>query len=840
MQNEPTESPAGADAFAERLQRALGRNYVLERELGGGGMSRVFRAHESKLGRPVVIKTLPEEVGESISRERFRREVMVAATLQHPHIVGVLDAGDAAGLPYFVMPFVEGESLRGRLTREGPLSVAHTVSILRDVARALSFAHSRGIVHRDIKPDNILLAAGSAVVTDFGIAKAVQTARSEIRGQRSDAIAAASADVGPLTSLGTSLGTPAYMAPEQVAGDPHADHRADLYGLGATAYEMLTGRTSATGRTAAELLTAQLIDRPDAPSRHRSGIPLALEQLVMRCLEKDPARRPQSADEVLTLLDNPSVVSGAVASAQVASVRPALVGVRLRTLVIAGAATLVLAAIAIVVTQPPRREGANASSPATVATARAPTIGVLPLVSVSPDSTDNYIALGMTDELTSALARVRGIRVTSRSAAAAAQEGGPSVGEMAKRLGVSFLLEGTVQRDGKRLRVTARLVNGADGFTVWSDVFERSTDDLLAVQSAIASAIANAVRADLAPPASGDTSVVSEVAGTRDLQAYNEYLRGHFLLERRGEDALRQAVVAFKAALARDSVFARAWAELAQAYAVLPLHSNAAPDSLWPLAEAAAHRALALDGSLAAAHAALGNIYNGQLRWREGRLALERAIASDSTYAAAYQWLGENLLLNGDIGGARRMLEQAERRDPGSTIVPAVLALALGLEGNADVAIAKARNAVGRDPAVVATRVMLASVYLYAQRPREALRELEVARASSPGLPLVLGTLGYAYAITGNRTLAMAVEDTLQRMASRPGAASALAKVQIGLRDIGGALTSLERAVAARDPFFSSEPMASPLFDPIRSSPRFGRVIAAAGLDGARLASLRR
>jgi serine/threonine-protein kinase len=835
MHTDRPNSSVEANAFAERLQRALGDAYVIERELGGGGMSRVFLAHEMKLGRPVVIKTLPEEVAESISRERFSREVMVSANLQHPHIVGVLDAGDADGLPYFVMPFVEGESLRARLTRDGALGVAQSVSILRDVARALAFAHARGVIHRDIKPDNILIAHGSALVADFGVAKAVQRARSERRGPRPDGPFTTNSSVGRLTSIGVSLGTPAYMSPEQVAGDPNADHRADLYALGATAYEMLTARPPFAGGTPAEVLAAHLVQAPDAPSHLRTGIPAALEQVVLRCLEKDPDKRPQSADALIALLEDPSVVSGAVPSSQVATARTATSARRNRIVTTGG----VLAIVALGTVFAIRTRGGNAvtraATGAPTTAVRTPTVAVLPLVSISADSTDNYIAMGMTDEITSALARVRGLRVASRSAAAAAQEGAPGVEETAKRLGVSFLLEGTVQRDGKRLRVTARLVNGADGFTVWSDVFDRTTSDLLTVESAIASAIASAVRADIAGAAEPDTAAVAATGGTRNLDAYNEYLRGHFLLERRGEVALRQAVDAFTGALRRDSLFARAWAELAQTYAVLPLHSDVSPDSVWPLAERAARRALALDNTLAAAHAALGNIYNGQLRWRDGRAELERAIQLDSSYAAAYQWLGENLLLNGDNAGARSMFEQAMRRDPSTTIVPALLALSLGITGNKDSAVAIARDAVSRDPAVLATRVMLGSVYLYAQRPRDAVRELEAARSAAPALPLVLGALGYAYAAVGDTARASAIADTLQRMVPRAGAVSALAKVQLGLGDTGAALTSLERAIAARDPFFGSEPLSSPLFNSIRGNPRFARIVGAAGLNLGRL-----
>ena len=295
------------DDLSQQLQRTLGAAYVIERELGGGGMSRVFLARETAFDRRVVIKVLPPELSASVSIERFRREIQLAAGLQHPHIVPVLTAGIADGLPYFTMPFVDGESLRARLAREHELTVGDTVSILRDVAKALAYAHARGIVHRDIKPDNVLLSGGSAVVTDFGVAKALSA--STERGSSG------------LTSLGMAMGTPAYMAPEQAAADPDTDHRADLYALGAMAYEMLTGRPLFPGRSPQQVLAAHTMQTPEPVQRLRPSLPPALASLVMRCLEKHPADRPKSAEDLLQLLDSVATPSGGSAPAMSVATR---------------------------------------------------------------------------------------------------------------------------------------------------------------------------------------------------------------------------------------------------------------------------------------------------------------------------------------------------------------------------------------------------------------------------------------------------------------------------------------------------------------------------------------
>ena len=281
-----------------QLQATLSGAYTLERELGGGGMSRVFVADEIRLGRKVVVKVLSPELAAGISAERFEREIRMAASLQQANIVPVLTAGDTNGLPYFTMPFVEGESLRHRLAKQPPLSISDTLRILGDVARALQYAHERGIVHRDIKPDNVLLSGGTAVVTDFGIAKGLSASRTGGSGGSG----------ATLTQLGTSIGTPAYMAPEQAAGDPNVDHRADVYAFGCMAFELLAGRPPFHGRTPARILAAHMGEPPANIAELRLDAPAGLSDLVMRCLEKDPDARTQTAAEIVAVLNG--VTSG--------------------------------------------------------------------------------------------------------------------------------------------------------------------------------------------------------------------------------------------------------------------------------------------------------------------------------------------------------------------------------------------------------------------------------------------------------------------------------------------------------------------------------------------------
>src|ERR1044071_7443054 len=281
--------------FRDQLQSALGDAYALEQELGGGGMSRVLVAHDKRFNIKVVVKVLTPELAAGVSASRFEREIPLVAALQQANIVPLLNAGETSGLPYYTMPFVDGLSLRARLARSGAMPVAEVVSVIRDVTRALAYAHDHGVVHRDIKPENILLSGDAAVVTDFGIAKALSAAKTDAPG-------------GTLTQIGTSLGTPAYMSPEQASGDPATDHRTDFYALGCVAYEMLASESPFGGRPVHQLFAAHMTEPPAPIGPQRPACPPGLASLIMRCLEKDPARRPQTAREILQALD--SVTTG--------------------------------------------------------------------------------------------------------------------------------------------------------------------------------------------------------------------------------------------------------------------------------------------------------------------------------------------------------------------------------------------------------------------------------------------------------------------------------------------------------------------------------------------------
>ena len=785
------------DDLQSRVQSALGPGYRIERELGGGGMSRVFLADEAALGRKVVVKVLSPELGAGLNVERFRREIQLAAGLQHPHIVPVLAAGEASGLPYFMMLYVAGDSLRARLRRDGALPIAEVVAIVRDVARGLAFAHARGVVHRDIKPDNVLLAGGSATVTDFGVAKALSSARHAEGG-------------GSLTLVGNSLGTPAYMAPEQAAADPDTDHRADLYALGVVAYELLAGATPFEGRTPRALLAAQMAEAPPPITELRPDTPPALARLVMQLLEKDPADRPETADAVLAALDDPDAIRS---QPQPAASVPARRGRRV-LLAVAGLAVLLLVAAGVVML---RRE---------IPPAGADAVAVLPFVNSGGDAQDEYFSDGMTDELTSALSQVRGLRVASRTSAYAYKgRRDVDVRQIGRQLGVGAVLEGTIRRDGDRIRLSARLTGTHDGLTVWSEQYERKVADVFKLQDELSSAIV----ATLAPRLTGKLPARRQTA---DLEAYDLYLRGRYLWHTRGDSALRAAAGLFSQAIERDPGFADAHAGLADALALLPVYGLTSADSALPIARREAERAVALDSVNADAYATLGLVAKSAGDWAGAERALRRSLALDPNGAAAHQWYGEVLVITGHPAEGAAQVTMARRLDPLSPIVAAEMSFMLALAGDSAAAFREGAAAVNLAPTLWATHAFLGSAFVFSDRPGAAVAELARAVALDSNVTIFTGILGFALARAGRLDSARAVASRLEGRALQHAASPAgVAIAYLGLGDAARALTWFERAVRERDQFLLAIGVSPRWFDPIREDPRFVAGARQIGLD---------
>jgi len=633
----------------DQLQLALGTAYTLEDELGGGGMSRVFVATEVALGRRVVVKVLPEEMVGQVSLERFKREIALAARLQHPHVVPLLTAGDASGLPYFTMPLVEGESLRARIARQGELPLSEAMRLLREIASALAYAHDRGIVHRDIKPDNVLLSGGSAMITDFGVAKAIS--------------ASSDSEAGNTTSMGVALGTPAYMSPEQASADPAVDHRADIYAFGVMAYELLTGQPPFSGRTPQGLLAAHVTETPEFITRRRQTIPPALGSLVMRCLEKRAADRPQTALDLMHGLDQITTPSGGsaptTAMAAVSSESATTAATTAATPVRSRAGRLIGIAAALVVLA-----GATwfASTKTAGVAASAPrSIAVLP-TDMGSDTAHAYLADGLSSELTTRLSKIPGLLVRAYSSSKAMQ--GKPLGEAGKTLDVSSLLTASLVRSGNRLRVTASLIDPTNESVQWSETFEESDQDQFALQDKLVNAIADALKFTLSP----EVRAKVEARGTRSAEALDLVQRSNFLTDQFTAASFQQAVSLAELAIQKDSLYAGGWAALANA---LGSQSDdfLSPLDVLPRMRPAIERALALDPSSAESHAQAGTLH----MWKDwdpvsARRAFERALEIDSTNVMSARWYSQ--LLSSEYGesgdSAVAVLERGIRTNPGN------------------------------------------------------------------------------------------------------------------------------------------------------------------------------
>ena len=578
----------------DRLRTALSDRYMFDREVGRGGMATVYLAQDQKHDRPVAIKVLHPYLAVNLGPERFLREIQIAAQLQHPHIVPLYDSGQAGDLLYYVMPYVEGESLRQRLAREQRLPVEDALHLGRSVAAALDYAHRHGVVHRDIKPENVMLHEGEAVVTDFGIAKAVTAAAAST-----------------LTQTGATVGTPAYMSPEQAAGAAELDGRSDVYSLGCVVYEMLSGRTPFTGPTA-QAIIAQCFTEPPPPLRGaRSDLPEWLEPVVMKSLAKDAGDRFATAAQFSQALKQP------------------------------GAST------------PP------GMTTTTAAAATTKSIAVLPFVNMSADPENEYFTDGIAEEIINALTKIQALRVASRTSSFAFKGKNQDIRKVGEQLNVTTVLEGSVRKAGTRLRVTAQLVNVTDGYHLWSERYDRELQDVFAIQDEIAGNIVRALRVVL----SDAEKRAIEKAPTANVQAYDYYLRGRQFFHQFRRTGMQFARRMFERAIEVDPEYAIAYAGVADCCSFLYMYWDGSNANLEG-AESASRKALALDPELAEAHASRGFAVSLSRQYEEARREFETAIRLDPKLYEAHYFYARACFQEGKLEEAVRHYQDASRVRP--------------------------------------------------------------------------------------------------------------------------------------------------------------------------------
>jgi TolB-like protein/tRNA A-37 threonylcarbamoyl transferase component Bud32 len=771
-----------ADEFS-RLKAALAGRLVIERELGQGGMATVYLARDLKHNRQVAVKVLRPELAAALGTERFLREIQIVAKLSHPHILQLHDSGEAEGFLYFVMPFVDGESLRQRLERQGRLPVATAVQLAIEIAGALDYAHHQGIVHRDIKPENILLHTGQAVVSDFGIARAI------------DAAAGDGSGINRLTTAGVAIGTPPYMSPEQVTGDA-VDGRTDVYALGCVLYEMLDGAPPFRGPSQRAVLAQHSI-APVPPLKHRRAeVGAALERALYKALAKAPDDRFASAEEFRAALTGAAPVPAPPLRWPLS---------RQATAVLA----LVAAAVLVVLLAPWR-------PPKPVELMRS--IAVLALKS---DSGGEPFSEGVSEEITTALGKVPGLLVAARSRAFSFKGKNLGAQEIGRQLQVRYVLDGGVRIGGTHRRVSVQLTDVTTGIEVWSEEYDRdaSDPDVFSVQDSIARAVVEKLRIHLSGPARAALATRS----THSPEAHDLYLKGRFAWNQRGSGggpaALQRSIEFFREAIALDSNYAQAWAGLADAYSVLPGFGRLAPAESFALARAAAERAVTLDSTLADAHRSLGIIaIFHDWDWTTAGREFGRALALDSTEADTHLFHAWYYVCLGRFDDALGELHTAQRLDPVSAIINARVGTMLWMLRRYGEAESALRQAIDFDSTNGQARMDLGFVLATQHRYQEAI-------AAGPPRSV----RGYVYGLAGRRAEAQSIQDSLEQMA-REGYVSPvfLSLIPIGLGDTARALDWLERGYRERAMVMIF--LSWPVFDPLRGQPRFHEIVRGIGL----------
>ncbi|MEX2282236.1 MAG: protein kinase [Gemmatimonadota bacterium] len=773
----------------ERLRSGVTGRYEIERELGRGGMATVFLATDLKHKRQVAIKVLDPELASAIGSSRFLREIEIVARLTHPHVLPIHDSGTADDLLYYVMPYVEGETLRDRLARSRQLPVDDALRIVRDVAEALEYAHTRGVIHRDIKPENILLAGRDAFVADFGIARAVECAT----------------DQQARTATGIMLGTPQYMSPEQASGEREIDGRSDVYALGCVLYEMLAGEAPFSGPTVQSVMVKHLTATAPPVRALRPSVSAGVESVINRALAKSPADRYQDAGALIRALD----AVGSEGSAR----QPAMTG---RGFALAGVGAMVVGlGLWLVFSQ---SDAGTTPDPVS----RSPSLAVLPFDQIGAGQDSLYFADGLTEELIAAVGRIPGLRVISRTSAFAFRDKrGLTLSQIADSLGVGMVLEGSVQRESNRLRVIARLIDVAADSTLLNRDFNREVRDVFALQNEIAQEIAGALRLRLG----GSASTPSAAALTHDVEAYDLYLQGRAFWNQRTPAALNTAVARFQAAIARDSNFAAAHVGLSDALTLSALRGGASPDELRTRAVAAAERALQIDSSNAGAHAALGHaLFNFYHDYKAGEKHLTRALALDSS--AARLFLG---ILYNDMGQPDRgiaLLRQAIEQDPFSAAVRTTLARFYITVRRFPEALEQLRISVALSPNWSLTHVLTGYALVEQGNRTEGVAAFQ--RGAALGNTQDSAFWAYGLAVTGQRDAAERVLRAVVRDRSEIFSLDAIiALAYVGLGNHEEAFRWLDRQVrGAGSPAF----IRLPAFDPIRNDPRFVRLLRDLGV----------
>ena len=754
--------------------KTLGHYEILE-PLGKGGMGEVYRARDTKLDRDVAIKMLPEDFATDPARlARFDVEAKAVAGINHPNIVTIYSIEEMNGRRILTMELVEGRSLDEAIPSDG-LSIGEFFPIAEALAEALVAAHDRGIAHRDLKPANVMLSNDNRVkVLDFGLAKLLAP---------DDAQQATQMPTRALTGEGVMVGTVPYMSPEQLEGRA-VDHRTDIFSLGVVLYEMATGQRPFQGNSVAATSSAILRDTPAPVTERKRELPRHLGRIISRCLQKNPDQRSQSARDVLSEL------------------------VGLRREIDSGE-------------HPDSAAPRQAPAPE-VQTAHLPTtthsIAVLPFENMSPDPEQQYFCDGMAEEVMSALAAVKDLRVAARTSAFMFRGAAIDIAEVGDKLHVGTVLMGSVRKFGNRLRITAQLVDVAEGYQLWSERYDRELNDVFLVQEEIARAIVENLKVQIV----GGAAQPIMTRAADDIEAYTLYLKGRHCWHKLTESALREAIGYFEQAISQDPNYAPPYAGIAESYWYLGFFEHLSPEEAYRLAEAPASKALELDEDSAEPHTASGAIkWAFAWDWPGAEKAFQRALEI-SPNAALVSW--HYSLFLGNVGRVKEALAIGEKvleLDPLWAGAHQILGFLSYLLRNYDEALRHSRNALQLDPNWLLAHFMHGATLLNLGHHEQAIKAFEETVEPTEGAPFFIGGLAYAYAVTGKRALALTILRDLERQG---GAFIPIARVHVGLGQVDEAFAWLQRAFDEKAMLNACLPSFD-WWDPLRPDPRFKAIL---------------
>ena len=743
-------------------------HYRIVEQIAAGGMGVVHRARDERLGRDVALKVLPAgALSDERARERFRREALALSRLNHPHIATIYDLDREEGVDFLVMEYIPGQTV-SQMVQGAALEEKEALSIGAQITEALEEAHEQGIVHGDLKSDNVLVTPkGRVKVLDFGLAS--------LRGPLLQG-----AETAVYTGESVVTGTLPYMAPEQLLRGEN-DARTDLYSLGVVLYEMTTGRLPFREPLAAALIEAICHRAPTSPATVRPDLSRHLDQVILRLLHKDPARRFQSARELRAELRR--VRAGGSAST-------------------AG--------------------GGSAPAP------RVESLAVLPLENLSGDPEQDYFADGMTEALIAGLAKIRALRVISRTSVMRYKGQRISLPEIARALDVHGIVEGTVLRAGNRVRITASLVDAENDRHLWNDTYERDVGDILALQGEVAQAIAKEIQVTITPQEVARLARPSAV----NPEAYQAYLKGRYHWEKRSEEGLKKALHHFQEAIDLDPAYAPAYSGLADYYITLGNFNLVDSNQAYPKGKAAALRGLEIDPDSAEAYTSLASVKTSYEWDRAGaEKDFRRAITLNPNYANAHHWFADHLVSLARFAEGMEEIAKAQSLDPLSLVMNADAGGYLFYAGRNDEAIDQVRRTLDLDPEFAPAYRQLGGIFEQMERYAEAIEAFERAKVVSGSATYSLTALAHTYARSGRVDEAKEMLKNLDDLGKRKYVSPySLAAIHVALRDYDRAFQELDRAVKGHDRALIWLKVA-PRFTAVREDPRFQAILRTVGAE---------